>query len=153
MPADIVVTGAAGKTGRAVIRALVARGRTVRALVRRPEQGRAIEDLGARDIVAGDMRDEGTLTQAMQGVQAIYHICPNVSPDEVAIGQAAIVAARTAGVEHFVYHSVLHPQTEAMPHHWLKLRVESACSSRACRSRSCSPLPTCRTCCRTGSKS
>jgi hypothetical protein len=23
-----------------------------------------------------------------------------------------------------VYHSVLHPQIEAMPHHWNKLRVE-----------------------------
>ena len=35
-----------------------------------------------------------------------------------------IAAARSAGVEHFVYHSVLHPQVEAMPHHWLKMRVE-----------------------------
>ena len=28
------------------------------------------------------------------------------------------------GVDHFVYHSVLYPQIEAMPHHWLKMRVE-----------------------------
>jgi uncharacterized protein YbjT (DUF2867 family) len=40
------------------------------------------------------------------------------------MGQIAIAAAREERVEHFVYHSVLHPQTEAMPHHWLKLRVE-----------------------------
>jgi uncharacterized protein YbjT (DUF2867 family) len=33
-------------------------------------------------------------------------------------------AARAAGVEHFVFHSVLHPQAEAMPHHAHKLRVE-----------------------------
>jgi len=33
-------------------------------------------------------------------------------------------AARRAGVTHFVYHSVLHPQVEAMPHHWRKMRVE-----------------------------
>ena len=32
--------------------------------------------------------------------------------------------ARTAGVEHFAYHSVLHPQTEKMNHHWQKMRVE-----------------------------
>ena len=32
--------------------------------------------------------------------------------------------ARRAGLEHFVYHSVLHPQTEKMKHHWGKLRVE-----------------------------
>jgi uncharacterized protein YbjT (DUF2867 family) len=33
-------------------------------------------------------------------------------------------ASVRAGIRHLVYHSVLHPQTEAMPHHWHKLRVE-----------------------------
>jgi uncharacterized protein YbjT (DUF2867 family) len=47
-----------------------------------------------------------------------------MSPDEVTIGQLVIGEARRAGVEHFVYHSVLHPQTEKMTHHWQKLRVE-----------------------------
>ena len=60
----------------------------------------------------------------MEGVEAVYHICPNVHPGEVDIGVGVIQAAKEAGVEHFVYHSVLHPQIEAMPHHWLKLRVE-----------------------------
>jgi len=120
----ILVTGAAGKTGRAVIRALTAKGEAVRALVHRPEQIPSVETLGAQQVVVGDMRLQATMDQAAQGVQAVYHICPNVSPDEVAIGQVAIGAARSAGVKHFVYHSVLHPQVEAMPHHWQKLRVE-----------------------------
>ena len=120
----ILVTGAAGKTGRAVIRALTAKGEAVRALVHRPEQVRPVKEIGAREVVVGDMCVQTTMDEAAQGIQAVYHICPNVSPDEVAIGQAAIVAARSAGVKHFVYHSVLHPQVEAMPHHWRKLRVE-----------------------------
>ncbi len=120
----ILVTGAAGKTGRAVIRALAAKGEVVRALVHRPEQIRSVEALGAQQVVVGDMRVQATMDQAAQGVRAVYHICPNVSSDEVIIGQVAITAARSAGVEHFVYHSVLHPQVEAMPHHWQKLRVE-----------------------------
>ena len=33
-------------------------------------------------------------------------------------------AAQAQGVKRFVYHSVLHPQIEAMPHHWQKMRVE-----------------------------
>jgi len=70
------------------------------------------------------MRLRATMDRAAQGTRAIYHICPNVHPEEVAIGQTAIAAACSAGVEHFVYHSVLHPQVEAMPHHWLKMRVE-----------------------------
>jgi uncharacterized protein YbjT (DUF2867 family) len=119
----ILVTGAAGKTGRAVIRALIAKGQAVRALVHRPEQARPIEEMGAQ-VVVGDMRTQEAMEQAARGVRAVYHICPNISPDEVAIGQGVIAAARTAGVEHFVYHSVLHPHVEAMPHHWFKLRVE-----------------------------
>jgi uncharacterized protein YbjT (DUF2867 family) len=120
----ILVTGAAGKTGRAVIRALTAKGEAVRALVHRPEQIRSVEALGAQQVVVGDMRVQAIMDQVAQGVRAAYHICPNVSPDEATIGQVAIMAARLARVEHFVYHSVLHPQVEAMPHHWQKLRVE-----------------------------
>jgi uncharacterized protein YbjT (DUF2867 family) len=47
-----------------------------------------------------------------------------MSPDEVKIGKLVLDAARERRVEHFVYHSVLHPQTEKMSHHWQKLRVE-----------------------------
>lgn len=120
----ILVTGAAGKTGRSVTRALVEKGARVRALVRREQQASIVEALGVSEVQVGDMKSSSTMEGAMQGVQAVYHICPNVSPDEIAIGQAAIRAAQTAGVEHFVFHSVLKPQTEAMPHHWKKLRVE-----------------------------
>jgi len=120
----ILVNGAAGKTGRAVIRALCARGQQVRALVHRPEQVQVVAGLGAQEVVVGDMRAAATMDRAVRGVRALYHICPNMSPDEVAIGGTAINAARAGGVQHFVYHSVLHPQTESMPHHWHKLRVE-----------------------------
>jgi NAD(P)H dehydrogenase (quinone) len=120
----ILVTGAAGKTGRAVIEALLDRGTAVRAWVRRPAQVAILQRLGVTDIVMGGMGDTAVYQQAATGVRAIYHICPNMHPDEVALGRAAIAAAQAAGVAHFVYHSVLHPQTEKMPHHWHKLRVE-----------------------------
>lgn len=122
----ILVTGAAGKTGRAVISALSAKGEEVRALVHHDEQTKFVKSLGAQESVVGDMRDANTLAQAARGVRGIYHICPNVNPDEVLIGKSAIAAAQSAGVEHFVFHSVLHPQAESMPHHWNKLRVEEA---------------------------
>jgi NAD(P)H dehydrogenase (quinone) len=121
----ILVTGAAGKTGQAVIRALVARGAAVRTLVHRPEQAPEVGTLGAAEVLVGEMRDGPTMDRAAQGARAVYHICPNVHPEEVVMGQVAIAAARRAGVERFVYHSVLHPQVEAMPHHWLKMRVEA----------------------------
>lgn len=55
---------------------------------------------------------------------AIYHIAPNVSADEMAFGDCLIAAARAAGVPRVVFHSVLRPAIEAMPHHWAKMRVE-----------------------------
>lgn len=122
----ILITGAGGKTGRAVIGALAGKGEATRALVHHDEQVQLVESIGAQEAIVGDMRDEATLRQAFLDARAVYHICPNVSPHEIPIGRSAIAAARDAGVDEFVFHSVLHPQTEAMTHHWSKLRVEEA---------------------------
>ena len=119
----ILITGAGGKTGRALIRALSGV-ESVCAFVHHEEQVSALRDLGAENIVIGDMQDESAIRSAMQGVRAVYHICPNMSPNEFVIGILIVSDARKAGVTHFVYHSVLHPQTEKMMHHWQKLRVE-----------------------------
>jgi uncharacterized protein YbjT (DUF2867 family) len=120
----ILVTGTAGKTGREVLQALHAKGEPLRALVHRPEQVDIVQSLGVQDAVVGDMASQADMARVFQGVRKVYHICPNVSPQEEAIGETVIAAATSAGVEHFVYHSVLHPQTKAMPHHWQKLRLE-----------------------------
>jgi len=105
----VLVTGAAGKTGQAVIRELVKRNTAVRALVRRDAQIERAKSIGAAEVMLGDMLDTAVWQQATQNIDAIYHICPNMHPEEVAIGQMAMVAAKQNGVRHFVYHSVLHP--------------------------------------------
>ena len=120
----ILVTGAGGKTGNAVIKALVAFGAPVRAFVRSLAHEAALTAMGVREVVAGEMGDAHALSRAVRGTEAIYHICPNVSPHEVVFARGLITAATDSGVSRLVYHSVLHPQIEAMPHHWNKLRVE-----------------------------
>jgi uncharacterized protein YbjT (DUF2867 family) len=115
----VLVTGAGGKTGRAVIAALVRRALAVRPFLRRN-----IAIPNTHPPVVGDMTNSDDWNQAMSGIDAVYHICPNMHPAEVEIGRLAIAAAQRAGVTRFVYHSVLHPQIEAMPHHWHKMRVE-----------------------------
>ena len=120
----ILVTGAAGKTGRAVIMALAARGARVRALVRNVQHAAALEALGAAEVSIGSFDDGHALARAADAIAAIYHICPNASRNEVGYARAVVAAARSRGVGRFVYHSVLHPQIEAMPHHWEKMRVE-----------------------------
>jgi len=120
----ILVTGAAGKSGNAVVKALAAKRAQVRAFIRNPSHAGPLLALGAAEVSFGSFEDARALAQAAAGAQAIYHICPNVSRDEVAYARAVAAAARTQGVKRFVYHSVLHPQIEAMPHHWQKMRVE-----------------------------
>ena len=119
----ILITGASGKTGRTLVRT-ISKVESVRAFVRRGEQVSDLRRLGAEKVIVGDLRDKSAIHATMDDVKAVYHICPNMSPDEVEIGKLVLQEARRAGVEHFVYHSVLHPQTEKMKHHWAKLRVE-----------------------------
>jgi len=119
----ILVTGAGGKTGRTMVKTL-SKVESICAFVHREEHVSIVKSLGAEKVIVGDMHDESAIRSAMQEARSVYHICPNMNPDEVVIGKLVIDAARESGVEHFVYHSVLHPQTEKMNHHWAKLRVE-----------------------------
>ena len=120
----ILVTGAGGKTGEAVVRSLVLRGATVRALIRDPGQAVRLEQLGATEVAVEDLLSASGMARAVEGVRAIYLMAPNMHPEEARIGELAIESARSAGAERLVYHSVLHPQTRAMPHHRRKLAVE-----------------------------
>ena len=123
----ILITGAGGKTGQAVLRALSRQGEKTRALLRdgsRREAVRAAGSAGAGEVATGGFTDLADLCAAMQGACSVYHICPNMHADEIDIGRLVLQAARMSGVERIVYHSVLHPQVEAMPHHWKKMRVE-----------------------------
>ncbi|MBD8847270.1 SDR family oxidoreductase [Priestia megaterium] len=120
----ILITGANGQTGRAIIKALLSKGERIRAFVHTTEQIQEIKSLGQMEVVAGDMLDQKAVNEAFIGVSTVYHICPAVNPHEVEIGQMIIKAARLAKVEHFVYHSVLHSVLQDMPHHQKKLMVE-----------------------------
>lgn len=122
----LAVTGAHGKTGRAVV-AAVAPSWSIRALARNDEQAKTLRACG-HEVVVGDIGDRSTLAALVDGSDAVYHICPNFHPGETEIGAA--LADVTIGIDRLVYHSVLHPQTEAMPHHWRKLRVEELLLAR-----------------------
>lgn len=120
----VVVTGAAGKTGRAVTAALSRRGVGVRAIVHRPEQARDGVP-GAAESVVADFGDSAALAAAVEGAAALYLIAPNMHPDEFGISRDIIAACEAAGVRRLVYHSVIHPYAPAMPHHVDKARSEA----------------------------
>jgi NAD(P)H dehydrogenase (quinone) len=126
VPPRVLVTGAGGKTGRAVIAALGRRAAAARAFVRTPGRVSDLVDDAHLDVevAVGDQRDVDDLAAAMDGIDAVYAIAPNVSPDEVAMGRAIVDACRRTDVARLVFHSVVHPQLTAMPHHADKGRVE-----------------------------
>lgn len=115
-----LVTGASGKTGRAVTRALLARGVAVRAATRAPQRW-SVD--GARPVPVDLGTGEG-LAAALAGVDVVYHMSPNMHPGEVVMAERLAQAVQDAGVPRLVFHSVLHPHHPGMPHHLRKARAE-----------------------------
>lgn len=70
----ILVTGASGRIGRNLCRALIQRGETVVALVLPGDPNRELlAGLGV-ECITGDLAEYAAITPALQGVEAIYHL-------------------------------------------------------------------------------
>jgi NAD(P)H dehydrogenase (quinone) len=97
----ILVTGATGKTGGAVVTQLLAKGWPVRAIVRgRDARSDLLQRRGA-EVVVADIFDPGQLMDAMRGVQRAYY-CPPYHPFVIQSASAFAAAARETGVEQIV---------------------------------------------------
>jgi uncharacterized protein YbjT (DUF2867 family) len=106
----ILVTGASGHQGGAVLRSLLASGYIVKALVRDPKSpgARAVFRKGA-DLVMGDLYDGDSLDRALKGVYGVFSVQAwhgHGVEGEIRQGMnIADAAARNAEVKHFVYSS------------------------------------------------
>ncbi|MBB5234138.1 NmrA/HSCARG family protein [Deinococcus budaensis] len=107
----ILVTGATGKQGGAVVRALLAAGRPVRALTRHPGSaaGLALAAQGV-EVVKGDFNDPASLDAALAGVDGVFSMQMGSHPGdpetEIVTGRALVEAAHRAGVSTIVHTSV-----------------------------------------------
>jgi uncharacterized protein YbjT (DUF2867 family) len=124
--ADILVVGASGATGLAVVRALARRGAAVRALIRDVAKEGLVREAGAHHTVVGDIRDPRVLQRAVQGCGGVYFIGPRFMSEEAQVGRAMVDAAIRGGVRRFVYSGVYHPSIDALYNHRAKLVVEDA---------------------------
>ena len=117
----ILVTGASGTIGRQVVGQLVARGASVRALVRDPAKA----DFPAGvSVVKGDLMDPDSLRGAFADVDAFF-LLNAVTSDEFTQALIALNVAREAGVDRVVYLSVIHSDRFVnVPHFAGKFGVE-----------------------------
>ena len=126
----VLVTGATGKQGGAVARALLARGgHQIHAVTRDPESEAAqlLAKAGAR-LVEANFRSRDSLTRAMEGMDAVFAMTTFFEEGvdaEMDQGKALIEAAGAAGAPYVVYTSVAGAdQKTGIPHFDSKYEVE-----------------------------
>jgi uncharacterized protein YbjT (DUF2867 family) len=112
----VLVIGATGQQGGAVARALLGRGRAVRAFVRDENKAaaRQLHEAGA-SLVSGDLDAPGSVRAAMNSVSGVFLALtmmtgPRVTLEGVAAeerrGKAVASLAAEAGIGHLVYSSI-----------------------------------------------
>lgn len=125
----ILVTGATGQHGTALLRLLSARGIAARALVRNPAKTDVIAALPHVEIVHGDMARPDTLATALRGVDRAILIS-SATPDMQEVQTNFIEAARRAGVRHVVKLSGIAPNLDspfrARMHGEIEKRLEAS---------------------------
>jgi uncharacterized protein YbjT (DUF2867 family) len=100
----ILITGASGNAGGAVLHEALKTGSGVRAMVR-SQQDSAKLPQGAAAVIA-DFADKASLGRATQGVDTVYLVCSPLR-ELVELESNMIDACREAGVKHIVLNSAL----------------------------------------------
>ncbi|HEX5962023.1 MAG TPA: hopanoid-associated sugar epimerase [Rhodanobacteraceae bacterium] len=114
MTARVLVSGANGFVGSAVVRALLRRGYTVRALVRAASDTAGLAGLEV-EIVRGDLLDPASLARALAGCGGLFHVAADYrlwarDPREIRRNNLRgthniLLAARRSGVQRIVHTS------------------------------------------------
>ena len=128
----VLLVGATGDLGGRTLRALRARGKLVRALVRPGSDVSELPKDGV-EVVRGDMLDPPSLVPAMTGVSAVISSAIGYSgrkkgdslKTDFEGNHNLVDAAKKAGVPRFVFLSILAcDKAEKVPHFWAKKVTE-----------------------------
>ena len=126
----ILVTGATGQQGGAVARHLLKQpGFTVRALTRDSAKpaARELARAGA-ELFQGDLDDPASMDRALQGTWGVFSVQNFMETGfdgEIRQGKTLANAAKVAGVQHFVYTSVVSADKQTgLPHFESKWQIE-----------------------------
>ncbi|MFC4562341.1 SDR family oxidoreductase [Nocardiopsis mangrovi] len=113
----VLVTGATGTVGSALVAALQERGATVRAMIRNPD--RPVP--GVENVVA-DLRDAESVATALKDVDGVFLNSPS-EPDAAEVQKRFAGIARDLGVERFVLLSQYGARTDS-PVRFLRWHAE-----------------------------
>jgi uncharacterized protein YbjT (DUF2867 family) len=124
----VVVTGATGKQGGAVVKSLLERGHEVRAVTRSTDSAKARELANAGiTLVRASLEDTAALTKALEGATSLFAMTTPFeggTQAETRQGISAANAAKAAGV-HLVFTSVGSANRQTgVPHFESKYEVE-----------------------------
>jgi uncharacterized protein YbjT (DUF2867 family) len=124
--ADILVSGATGRTGGAAIDTLLEMGKRIRAYVRSDDERAAALRQGGVDIAVGDFTDIDHIRAAMEGISSAYFLHP-IAPGIISAAAYFAQAAKEAGVTAIVNMSQISARRESTSHaaqdHWISERV------------------------------
>ena len=128
----ILIVGASGRLGGAVVQQLLAQGKAIRVMSRNPTGLAQLKQQGV-DIVGGDLRDRASLANACRGVEQVLAAAhaldgkggnnPRTVDD---MGNRHLIdAAKAVGVKHFIFVSVQGASPDAPPEFFrIKYRTE-----------------------------
>src|SRR5580692_6750279 len=124
--ADILVSGATGRTGGAAIETLLEMGKSIRAYVRSDdERAAALRQRGVA-IAVGDFTNIDHIRAAMEGISSAYFLHP-IAPGIISSAAYFAQAAKEAGVTAIVNMSQISARRDSTSHaaqdHWVSERV------------------------------
>ena len=100
----ILITGASGTAGRAVLEEMRKSGKELRAMYRAEQDARKAP--GGLGVVIADFADRESLGRALDGVETLFLVCSPI-PQLAELESNVIDASREKGVKHIVLHSAL----------------------------------------------
>lgn len=123
----IIITAASGKQAEYLPPLLSKQWNTLRLVVNSDSSSQRLSSAYPNaDVQVADLAEPQQARQALRDAKVVVHIGPSLHPHETEIGYNTIDAAKSNGVEHFVYSSVLQAQSRELLNHDCKRYVEEA---------------------------
>ena len=119
---SVLVTGATGYVGGALVSPLLGAGAEVRVLVRDADGLSDVDWRQRVDVVEGDATDDGDLDRALEGIDVAYYLLHSMDGEgsleerDREMAESFAAAAERSGVRRIVYLGGMHPSGELSEH-------------------------------------